>query len=482
MVTNQEIVQEFRKLFRLQASEVTSQKVRHNAFRLDASSYSERALSFQKFLNKNGQKSMSLSSCAKIVGLGPFKRTYIQDPSLGLPLLSSSEIMELDPSPNIMAKVDSPKWSQYQVKEGWIVVSCSGTIGNVAIVPQKWNEWGISQHAIRIIPSNGLRGFIYAYLNLPFVKEQIIGMKSGSVIDEVYEEDIERIQVPTLNSRIIHLLDNKIDVVIQMRKEAVELLEEANSLIHSVNGLQKLNKNEVEILDVDNCIDIFLTNFMTIRQANGIGSEIRLDAHFYNPLARLAMKNIKGCGVVVKSLINLTERIFFGNRSKRNYVELDRGIPFLSGKNIIQIRPELKYTSRSQTENIQELLLERDWILVTRSGTIGRTCFVWKNYENYAASEHIIRIVPKKNKIDPGYLYAFLATEYGYEQILRHRHGSVIDEITDSQLGQVLVPIPTEKEQKRIGDKVRAAFEKRADAIRLEDEAQQILMNALTGK
>ncbi len=42
--------------------------------------------------------------------------------------------------------------------------------------------------------------------------------------------------------------------------------------------------------------------------------------------------------------------------------------------------------------------------------------------------------------------------------------------------------VHTCKDQKAIGDMVREAYEKRAEAIRLEDEAQEILMNELTGK
>ncbi len=98
---------------------------------------------------------------------------------------------------------------------------------------------------------------------------------------------------------------------------------------------------------------------------------------------------------------------------------------------------------------MQELIVKRGWSLVTCSGTIGRTCFVWDNYEECAASQHILRTMPIDKEIDSAYLNAFLASRYGYEQILRFRHGSVIDEITDKQIGQVLVPCPSRKEQKQ---------------------------------
>jgi type I restriction enzyme S subunit len=130
--------------------------------------------------------------------------------------------------------------------------------------------------------------------------------------------------------------------------------------------------------------------------------------------------------------------------------------------------------------DMQDLIVKRGWTLITCSGTIGRTCFVWKNYEDFAASQHILRVIPDEEVIDPGYLYAFLSSRYGYLQILRYRHGSVIDEVTDKQMEQVLTPCPSRKYQEKIGDMVREAYDKRAEAIRLEDEAQAILMDEMT--
>ena len=209
-------------------------------------------------------------------------------------------------------------------------------------------------------------------------------------------------------------------------------------------------------------------------------SEFRLDAHFYNPTAQQAVFNIRECQVV-KTVGDITREVRMGPRFKRNYVESDHGVPFLSGKNIVQIRPtDLKYLSNLQMADMQDLLVKHGWILVTCSGTIGRTCFVWKNYEDYAASQHILRIIPDDTKIDPGYLCAYLSSRYGYEQILRYRYGSVIDEVSDKQIEKVLVPLPSRTEQTAIGDKVRKAYEKRAEALRLEDEAQAILMKEFT--
>ena len=112
-------------------------------------------------------------------------------------------------------------------------------------------------------------------------------------------------------------------------------------------------------------------------------------------------------------------------------------------------------------------------------GTFGKTGFVYNNFECYAASQHILRIVANENIIDPGYLYAFLSSEYGYECITRYRWGALIDEIDDEDMSKLIIPVPSDHEQKEIGDLVRQAYDLRAEAIRLEDDAQKLLTQAL---
>lgn len=468
-------------LFVPQIAETPSSYVENNSYRLDASAYSNGAMAMHNFINANGRPTIELSKIANIYGFGPFKRTYIEDAEFGIPLLTSSEIMEIDPDPKLMAKVDNPKWSQYQIKQRWILVSCSGTIGNVAIVQKKWAGWGVSQDAIRVIPKDGYLGFIYSFLRLPWIKATIIGNKSGSVIDHIYEDDLKRLVVPLPSETCIQELEDRINQVLNLREESDEILTQANSMLYKVNGLPELRKDKVDQYDLEGAIESIVVSSSEVLHTNHSGSEYRLDAHFYNPLAQLAIKNIRQCKSEVKTIGDVTERVFMCGRFKRDYVEKGYGVPFLSGKNIIQIRPtDLKYISLSETTDLDNLKLEAPWTLITRSGTIGRTCFVWNNYENYAATEHIVRLVPDEGIIDPGYLYAFVSSPYGKQQVLRFRHGSVIDEVTDKQIKKVLIPLPSETDQKMIGDLVRAAYEKRAEAIRLEDEAQQILMAALT--
>lgn len=71
------------------------------------------------------------------------------------------------------------------------------------------------------------------------------------------------------------------------------------------------------------------------------------------------------------------ERIFIGGRARRVYVkDRNHGIPFLSSSDILQADLEnVKLASKKYTPNIEEMMLQKGWTLITRSGTIGNCTF-----------------------------------------------------------------------------------------------------------
>ena len=319
-------------------------------------------------------------------------------------------------------------------------------------------------------------GLLYFYFTSDYGKSLITGQQSGAVIDHIYEENLLNLSIPILDNQTIEVFYDTFIKVKENREEANKLLRKARTLVLTYNHLPPLEEAELETHDPDKETDLRLVSSAEFTD------DFRLDAHFYNPMAALAVRNIKSNTDKFQRLYELTDEIILGKRFKRNYVEKKHGTPFLSGKNIIQIRPEIKYLSNTEISFMEDLLIKRNWTLITCSGTIGRTCFVYNNYENYAASQHILRVNPNEDLIDPGYLYCFLSTDYGYHQILRYKYGAVIDEIDDNNIAEIMVTICKEDQQKEIGDLVHQAYDLRAEAIRLEDEAQDILTKALTGK
>ena len=203
----------------------------------------------------------------------------------------------------------------------------------------------------------------------------------------------------------------------------------------------------------------------------------RLDSKPYLSGAIEARMIIKEISVQKDQLKNLTKEgskgIFHAGRLGRNYVENpEHGIPFMSGRDITNADlSNLLFLSRNQINETPELIIHKDWILITRSGTIGRMIYSRSDMDGLACSEDVLRVVPDPQYIAPGYLYSYLSSNYGHSQIISGTYGSIIRHIEPQHI--VNIPVP------RFGDKVETLIhEKIFSSARLRSECQQLIIRA----
>ena len=90
--------------------------------------------------------------------------------------------------------------------------------------------------------------------------------------------------------------------------------------------------------------------------------------------------------------------------------------------------------------------------MITSSGTLGKVAIVPKHWSGWTANQHIIRVVPKDEKI-AGYIYAWLNTDFGKELITRFSYGAVVNEIDQRHVAQIEIPLlANEDVQQEIND------------------------------
>ncbi len=198
--------------------------------------------------------------------------------------------------------------------------------------------------------------------------------------------------------------------------------------------------------------------------------ETRLDAAHYNPEYFAAIELIGDSGMSVKRLDDIVSRVYLPNRFKRIYVSKDDGLPFLQGSHIVHFQPtDVKYLSPRSLPDINSIVINAGWLLVTRSGTVGRVTLCPTEWDGWAASEHIIRVIPDDAKCPSGYLCAFLGSPLGQIRLGASVHGAVVDELTDDQVRDVLVPLPDSPEDwqvvRSIDEKMKRAIEVKSNAV-----------------
>lgn len=439
----------------------------NNSIRFDASVYDKDVIELKTKMEKVKFPLLQLygeKGFVRDAFYGPrAKRNYIsKDNPKSIGFLGSSEMLNINPEPNNFVLLNE-KTKLMRPEIGTLLLSRSGTIGNVTYVSKTLNKYLVSEHAIRLV-CNEFPGYVYSFLKSDIGQKIVKSYNFGSVIKEIEPEHLKKVFIPNPNVELKQEINNLILKSFELRDESNELEKKADVLCN-----ENLSK-----IDYDEPLNskIFDVNISNI--------DNRLDASYYNPQVDMVLNKIKKFS---KNLIKLkdskiTQDIILPGRFKRIYVEPEYGVTFIGGKEILELNPSSKkYLSLKNHKDLIEkkLTLKENMILVTCSGTVGKIALVSKHWENWTANQHIIRIIP--NSIDlVGYIYTFLKSKYGKVLIERCIYGSVVDEINEVQIGDIEIPfLCNEKTQQLINDLILQSVDKRNEAFLLEQQAISLL-------
>ena len=202
--------------------------------RLDGSYYDPIVKAIEQHIAKTAKEIVKVgdSQISKSIILpGRFKRVYVEEED-GVPFIGGKQIFELDPNNK---KYLSPMRHESRIKgeltlrENMILITCSGTIGKVTIVPKHWDGWTANQHIIRVVPPNDeIAGYLHAWLSSDYAYPLITRYTHGAVIDEINDRQVSEIVVPLLRDENVQREIN--DGVLEAnrkRTEAYNLEQEA---------------------------------------------------------------------------------------------------------------------------------------------------------------------------------------------------------------------------------------------------------------
>lgn len=145
-------------------------------------------------------------------------------------------------------------------------------------------------------------------------------------------------------------------------------------------------------------------------------------------------------------------KVFNGPRFKRPYADKginagSRIVRYFTGNAITQTRGEnLKYLDLEKAKPVQlkmigKLYLERGMILITDSGTVGRIVYATAYHHGAVGTNNLIRVVVA-DEVLRGYIYQFLQSKLGQDQLKANIYGAIVDHIEPDDVKQILVPIP----------------------------------------
>ena len=419
--------------------------------RLDGSFHLSDGLEVRKLVSRSPYGTTEIKDVTSdIYCPGIFKRNYVKS---GIPFLGGGDIQKQDlDSGKYLRKKNTPNYEILQIKKGWSLVTCGGTIGDAVFANNLLAKCWVSQHVMRVIPKNIKEGMLYAYLASKYGKLLLTTNTYGSVIPTLNAGNIANLPIPRFQESFQREIDDLVQEAAKLRENASNALEYAIGYFDTLflmpfkeSCLGKVSSKEI------------LTSINK-----------RFEASFHISEGKDIDKYIKE-HYEWKSLDEVCSNISRPDIFKRYYVK--KGITFLGGADIFLATPDSeKRLSPKKTANIGALMIKEGTILLPRSGTIGNVAWAHAGHAQKLASEDVIRITPN-DILRAGYVYAFLASKYGKKLIQRYIFGSVIQHVEPPHLKLIPVPIIDKKVMDDIHDKVMVYSSAMGKAIKYERKA-----------
>ena len=468
----------------LQYTSVSLSEVQYNKLRLEASAFNMNAKAAKSkvehclygYVHLWGDDGLVKEAFVRT----RFKRIYVEKAD-GIPFYQPSSITEIFSKPvKYISERTNVDIEALRVKKGMLLMTVSGTIGKCSIVSNSLENKVFSHDLLRLTGKNEHdTGYIYAFFSTA-VGQQILQTNNyGAVIQHIEPEHLKNIIIPDAPESIKQNIHELIITSYNLRDQSNDLIERAEKILYQELQLPPIE--ELKPKYFDKTVD--LRNYTT-RLSH---LDLRLDPSFHIPKTRAIVELIKKTSKFVTTIGSkeIAKQIIIVGRLKRTYVDSENGIPFFGGKQLLELNPSnVKYLSRDQHNSIinEKLFLKENMIAVTCSGTIGKVNIIPKHWENWTLNQHVMRIIPVNHNL-AGYIYCWLNTDYGYNLIIRHTYGSVVDEIDDKHLSKVEIPLlKNELKQQEINNMVLQANALRYQAYLKEQEAIKMMDDVIEGK
>lgn len=309
---------------------------------------------------------------------------------------------------------------EFEVKPGDFLISCSGTIGKVARIPNDAKKGIMNQALLKITIDEEkiLPNYFLYLLNSKLIQDQILS-KGSAMKNVVAVKELKKIKV---------LIPETID--------------EQKKIIHKLdNVLGQLEEKKKEILNIN--------------QKNTIAIKF-----FYKNLNRAISQHYIPLEIpqnwTIKKLFELSDVGQGGTPSTSHSEYWDGDIPWLRSGELLDniITDSRKKITKKGLQNSSTKLCPKGTIMIAMTGqglTRGRTCLLGIDS---CANQSCAHIINNSQDILTEFLWAFLKSRYWFIRSIHH--GSGQPGINVSLIKQLDIAFPSITEQNKILTKLRS--------------------------
>jgi type I restriction enzyme S subunit len=451
---------------KFQCRAIPSTWLENNGRRLDCGPYLSGAIEARELLKKHPNEMLKDLTAGHNGGIfnGPrFPRTYVDDPRNGIPFLGSTDMLYADlSSVPLLSKKQVQGNPDLLLDEGWTLITCSGSIGRMAYARSDMKGLAGSQHFMRVVPNAEKikSGYLFAYLSSRFGVPLVVSGTYGAIIQHIEPHHISDLPVP----RIGEAEERAHEMIKLSAKLRVEATNELNEIKVSL-------EEEIGGGPVSWQHDHPQSHAI---QAIAISSTLnRLDAFHHVGYVGEAIK---------KATVPLTE---VGNYARAlrppilKRIKVDgTGIDFLGGRELLKLDQSAEDQIAFRTPNLDQFIVKPNMVLFQcvgqRYGIFGTPVLANRSIVGRAVTEAVMRLIPHDPE-DAGYIFTYLSTGFGRRLVMRHSASTSIPVLQEDGASKILIYWPEKARRLQLHEIAANAWEKRARAIELEDQARSLV-------
>lgn len=460
---------------------IPSTWVERDGRRLDCGPYMSGALEARALLDAMAAPKESLTAlCERGAGgifhAGRETRRWVRSATAGIPFLGSTDILCVDVTGlPLMSKAQVARNPKLLVREGWTLITRTGTIGRMAYCRPDMAGHACSEHVMRVVPDTRCvpGGYIYAYLASRFGVPLVTGGTYGSIIQSIEPQHIASLPVPRLGSaaegRIADHVEKAAGTVARGAALYCQATEQALALI----GMKDVSNEEWDAAAV--------TSFTATADQH-----LRLRALSYEPRAsRIAAHLRRGAHQPLGSLLSRSP--FRPNRFNRVDTAEGHGVQLVGQREMFYLHWEGRWISRRGLGDASEVIPPYGTVAVACIGTLGeqevycRSVRVRESQTSFALSDNVLQVRVDDKKVPSGYVFALLRSNAYFRLFRSLSLGGKQQVLHPLHVAEVPIPMASVSGMREIDDMIKTADRLVDEGSALERAAIARLEAAIQG-
>ena len=349
------------------------------------------------------------------------------------------------------------------LQTGDVLIARSGNVGDIGYVSDDLAGSTFGSYVIRCRIAGILPEYAYIFLLSRLGRLQAVRFRSGAVQPNISIPNLKAILIPRLLDGQQQKVKAKFDAALEARRQAHEVYTEAEALLESALGLDKLD---------------LTPRLFYERPYADVQTASRFDAEYFQPpkkevLAALARMS----GQPVRDQFCSIRQIWQPDQARvdeqvRNFDLTDALQPFLDET----VEPTTRDTISSAKKK-----LEPGDLVVSRLRSYLREIAVVFNAGPVpmVGSTEFIVLRPKQDAVRVEALLVYLRSKYVQTVLKWCQDGSNHPRFQESELLNLRIPDAVREHQDEIAAKVETSIDARRESLRLLEEAKTMVEKAI---